>query len=46
MINYFWMIKDDQGFYDVSDEAILCELPVSQAVVDVNGPMVSSMNLL
>ena len=32
--------------YDVSDEAILSKLPVSQAVVDVNGPMVSSMDLL
>ena len=40
------MIKDDEEIYDVSDEAILCELPVSQAVVDVNGPMVSSVDLL
>ena len=40
------MIKDDEEIYDVSDDAILCKFPVSQAVVDVDGPIVSSMDLL
>ena len=38
--------EDDEEIYNVSDEAILCKFSVSQAVVDVNGPVVSSMDLL